>query len=73
MAKRIHLDLWAKHAKTEMIWKDYSTQDVADATGYTRVHVSSVLNGRIVSDVARKKISDFLGIRDQYDDETENG
>jgi len=57
---------WCKEAKVAMVWKNLDYEDVAKATGYTRQHVSAVVNGRAVSEPAIKRISDFLGISDDY-------
>ena len=55
---------WCKEAKTAMIWKELSYADIAAETGYTRQHVSAILNGRVVSFPAIKRISALLGISD---------
>ncbi len=47
-----------------MIKRDISTNELAAKLEYNRPYVSSVLNGRTVSLPARKRISDFLGIKD---------
>lgn len=58
---------WCKAAKIQMIRRDISIPDLANATGMTRQYASAIINGRVVSDTAIKKISDYLGISDQYD------
>ena len=60
------LPMWCKQAKITMIMKDLREQDVTAATGYTRQHVNAVLNGRMASYTAIKRISDLLGISDEY-------
>jgi cyanate lyase len=60
------LPKWCKEAKTAMIWKNLSYDDLAQHVGFTRQYVSSVLNGRVYSEKAVKKISDFLNINDNY-------
>ena len=55
---------WCKEAKVAMVWKDMDYSDIAKATGYTRQHISAVINGRVVSVPAIKRISDLLGISD---------
>lgn len=60
------LDAWCKKAKIRMIEKDISINDIISNTGYTRAHATSVLNGRLRSQTARDKISDFLGISNYY-------
>jgi transcriptional regulator with XRE-family HTH domain len=47
-----------------MIDCDLSVNDVAEGTGMTRSYVSTILNGRIYSKIAVKRISDYLGIPD---------
>lgn len=58
------LPRWCKEAKVAMIWHDLDYADVAKAMGYTRQHVSAILNGRVVSMPAIKRISEYLGISD---------
>lgn len=59
-----NLSPWCKAAWHAMIDKGLSVQDVADGTGMNRSYVSTIVNGRVYSQVAVKKISDFLNIPD---------
>nr|WP_279326485.1 MULTISPECIES: helix-turn-helix transcriptional regulator [Lachnospiraceae] len=45
-----------------MLSQGISTNQLADSTGMRREYVSSILNGRVVSQPAIQKISDFLNI-----------
>lgn len=58
------MSLWSKHAKCELINREMTINDLADAIGKSREYTSSVLNGRIISEPAIKAISDFLNIPD---------
>lgn len=58
------LSEWCKNAKIEMIKRDLKTTRLAEELGMNRSYVSSILNGRIYSSPAVKKISDYLGIAD---------
>ena len=60
MAKK--LSPWCKEAKKKMIDMDLEVNELASSLGLTRPYVSSVLNGRVYSPVAVKKISDYLQI-----------
>ena len=60
---------WCKKAKIEMIRKDISTKELAEAVGCTRTYASLALNGRVTCMPIRKKISDFLNISDSDDEE----
>lgn len=62
------LSPWCKRAKHAMIDNDVKIAQIADATGYTRQYVSSVLNGRTITDGAIKKISAYLDISDADED-----
>lgn len=62
MAKK--LSPWCKEAKKTMIDRDLEVNDLAESLGMSRPYVSSILNGRVYSPVAVKKISDFLHISD---------
>ena len=59
-----NLSPWCKSAWHRMIDKGLSVSDVAQGTDMNRSYVSTILNGRVYSAVAVKKISDFLGIPD---------
>ena len=58
------LSPWCKSAKIAMIQQDISIIDLADKLNLTRSYVTSILNGRVTSPIAVKKISDFLHIPD---------
>ena len=53
---------WCKNAKIAMLEQGISTKELADQTGMRREYVSAVLNGRVISKPAIRKISDFLNI-----------
>lgn len=59
-----NLSPWCKSAWHAMIDKGMMVRDVADGTGMNRSYVSTILNGRVYSKVAVKRISDFLDIPD---------
>ena len=65
--KQYKLSDWCKRAQITMIEKDISIESLADQTGYCRQHLTSVLNGRLISDKAISKISDILGISNEHD------
>lgn len=58
------LSKWCKSVKIEMVKKDLEVQDLAATLGMNRSYVSSIINGRVYSVPAVKKISDYLGIPD---------
>lgn len=58
------LSPWGKSVKHALIDRDMQIVDLADALGMTRVHVSQVINGKVKSKAAVKKISDYLNIPD---------
>lgn len=60
---------WCKRAKIAKIQQDMSVSDISDALGYSRQHVTAVLNGKVISPPARKRISDFLNISDSDEEE----
>ncbi len=62
MAKK--LSPWCKLAKITLIKRDLDMNDLARSLEMSRPYVSSILNGRVYSPVAVKKISDFLQIPD---------
>ena len=66
--KQYKLDTWCKKAKIRMIEGDIPIEAVMAATGYGRSHLTCVLNGRLRSQTARDKISDYLGISNYYKD-----
>lgn len=59
-----NLSPWCKSAWHAMIDKGLAVSDVAEGTGMNRSYVSTILNGRVYSKIAVKRISDFLGIPD---------
>lgn len=58
---------WSKRAQITMIEKDITLASLAKETGYSVPHLRAVVNGRIISDIAIKKISDALCISDAQD------
>lgn len=58
---------WCKAAKIQMIKKDIRVGELSEGVGMARAYVSSLLNGRVYSETAVKRISDYLGISDAYD------
>lgn len=60
---------WSRRANHVMIENEIDTQKISDATGMARQYVAAVVYGRVDSPKARRKISDFLGISDDEDDE----
>ena len=65
--KQYKLSDWCKNAQIKMIQKDISVSELVNATGYSPQHISSVLNGRLISDRAISKISEYLGISNEHD------
>lgn len=61
------LPMWCKRAKIRLIERDLSVGELSSKLGMARTYVSSVLNGRVYSEVAIKRISDYLDISDAYD------
>lgn len=59
---------WCKRVKHEMIDRDINVKELAEDIGMARAYVSSVINGRVVSEPAIKKISSYLGVPDTDDD-----
>lgn len=58
------LSPWCKSAKIAMIQQDISIIELAEKLNLTRSYVTSILNGRVTSPIAVKKISDYLHIPD---------
>ena len=58
------LSPWCKTVKKTLIDRDLSINDLATAVDMGRSYVSSIINGRVYSPVAVKKISDYLRISD---------
>lgn len=56
------LSPWCKRAKCELIHRDMSITQLAEAIGKSREYTSAVVNGRIYSEPAIKAISDVLNI-----------
>lgn len=61
---------WCRLVKAKLMLKAMDITMLAQETGMKRPYVSSIVNGRIVSLPAIKKISDFLRIPDS-DEEAE--
>lgn len=59
-----NLSPWCKLAWHAMIDKGLTVREVAEATGMNRSYVSTIVNGRVYSSLAVKKISDYLEIPD---------
>lgn len=58
------LSPWCKTVKKTLIDRDLSINDLAEAVDMGRSYVSSIINGRVYSPVAVRKISDYLRISD---------
>ncbi len=56
------MSIWSKHARCELINRDMTVSDLADAIGKAREYTSAVVNGRIRAEPAIKAISDVLNI-----------
>lgn len=65
MPKR-KLSPWCRAVKHAMLDRQLDVGDVAEDLHMTRPYTSSIINGRVYSAVAVKKISDYLGISDDY-------
>lgn len=50
-----------KSVKKELINQDLMVKDIAKATGYSKEHISGVINGRYESPKAKKMIALVLG------------
>lgn len=59
--KRV-LSPWCKAVKKAMIDENMDVKDLASGVNFTREYTSSVINGRVISDTARRVISDFLNV-----------
>ena len=64
---RTKLPTWCKVAKIKRIIDDCDIDALAEATGYTRQYTSAVLNGKAAADSAVNRISEVLGISNDYD------
>lgn len=62
MPKRI--TEWHKAVKAAMAIRGLTYADLERDLGLSRTYLSAVVNGRIYSDIAVKKISDYLDIPD---------
>ena len=51
-----------KKVKKAMIDKDLTTVKLSEITGFSRVHISNVINGHFEAPRARKAIADALGM-----------
>ena len=58
------LSSWCKNSKIAMIQQDINIIELADELNLTRSYLTSILNGRVTSPIAVKKISDRLQIPD---------
>lgn len=56
------LSSWCKQAKCELIKRDMTVGELAEAIGKSREYTSAIVNGRIYSEPAVKAISDELNI-----------
>ena len=65
MKKR--LPPWCKLVKHTLIDKDMDVSELATKTGLAKPYLSSIINGRIYSQPAVNKVSDCLGISNDYD------
>jgi len=65
--KQYKLSDWCKRAKCAMINGDISVSELMEKTGYCQQHITSVLNGRLISEPAINAISDVLGISNEHD------
>ena len=62
------LSPWCKAAQKELIERDMTTAQLADAIGRSREYTSAIINGRVFSESTMKLISDELNIPDDgYD------
>lgn len=60
MAK--NLSSWGTAVKVEMVRRGWSNKDLADAVHLSREYVSAIVNGRVISPVAAKAISEAVGV-----------
>ena len=65
MKKR--LPPWCKLVKHTLIDRDMEVSELANKTGMARPYLSSIINGRVYSQSAVNKVSDYLGISNDYD------
>lgn len=57
---------WCKLVKHTLIDKDMDITELANSLDLARPYLSSVINGRVYSQPAVNRISDFLGISNDY-------
>lgn len=55
---------WCKIARKKMVDKDLKCKDIAKEIDYSRQYVSAIIYGRVYSEQAASKISNFLNIPD---------
>lgn len=60
------LPSWCKLVKHTLIDKDMEIAELASALDFARPYLSSIINGRVYSQPAVNKISDYLGISNDY-------
>lgn len=58
---------WCKRAQIKMINNDISVNELAKAVGFSRQYTSGILNGRVMTDSAVSRISEYLKIPEIYD------
>lgn len=63
------LPSWCKLVKHILIERELSISELADELGYERPYLSSVINGKVVSQPAINAVSDELEISNDYDAE----
>ena len=64
----LKLSPWCRRVKIRLLELDMSVNDLAEALGMARTYLSSIINGRVKSEAAIKKISDYLQISDADSD-----
>lgn len=64
------LSAWGKSVKIALVERSWSISDLATEIGLSREYVTSVINERVISPSAKKRISDVLNIQD--DDSVES-
>lgn len=57
---------WCKEAKIQMVRRDITTPQLAQAIGVTRQYAAAILNGRVFAKPIVRKISAYLDISDKY-------
>lgn len=53
---------WGVEVKKALLEKGLTQNELARELGYGKVYVSSIINGRVKSDGAKQKISDYLNV-----------